>query len=193
MDSSRSLPHLTGALDWDAVQAREPAALEQVCRRWMPSVLQWCRRLGGPTVDAEAAAQDVLLCFLERIERVRHPADLSAFLFGITRRELARHRRRAWVRRWLPGVVVEPRSLARDPEAAAVDADTMQTIQAIVSELPAALAEVWVLAEVEQRPLPEVADLLAVNEGTLRTRLRSARTLVRQKATLRGLSAPESK
>lgn len=179
-------------LSWDALLAGEPAALEALCRQWMPTVLQWCRRLGGPTVDADAAAQDILLCFLQRLDRLEGPGAVSGYLFGITRRELARHRRSAWVRRWVPGVSVERVHPARSPEAEVGDARTLQAIQAILSELSAPLAEVWVLVEVEQRSVPEVVEMLGVPEGTLRTRLRRARQIVLQKAVLRGLYAPEA-
>ena len=190
---SHARPAPVDETDWRDVLARDPAALERLCRRWHPVVLQWCRRLGGPRVDAEGAAQDVMVLFLERLDRVRGAEVVSAYLFGLTRRELARHRRKAWVSRWMPGVVAEPVSPRSDPEAAAASSAMVHALREIVADLPEELASVWVLCEVEGRTMPEVVAMVGTPEGTLRTRLRKARSLVRQRAAHRGLLDEESR
>jgi len=56
-------------------------------------------RLGGPRIDAEDAAHDVFLVVFRRLPDLDDPQAFRSWLFGITRRVVAAHRRRAWVRR----------------------------------------------------------------------------------------------
>jgi RNA polymerase sigma-70 factor (ECF subfamily) len=53
-------------------------------------------------------------------------------------------------------------------------------LEAAVSELPAAAREVYVLAEIEDLPRDEVAELLGVSRAAVRVRLHRARTTLRQ-------------
>ena len=68
----------------------------------LPSVMGWCSRLGGQKVDAEDAAHDVCIVTLERLPTLRSPEAFSGWVFGITRRVLAKHRRRATWWSWMP-------------------------------------------------------------------------------------------
>jgi len=172
---------------WAEVQRRERVALDGFCRHWMPTVLQWCRRLGGPRVDAEAAAQEVFIVLLDRLERIEGPEVVRSWLFSTTRRVLAQHRRRAWFRRWLPGAPVDRASADPGPERRTSARSTLDEVQDIVSGLPPRLAEVWVLVQIESRTVPEVVEITGLPEGTLRTRLRRARQLFMAEARSRGL------
>lgn len=172
---------------WADVLRRDRFALDALCRQWMPTVLQWCRRLGGPSVDAEAAAQEVLIVMLDRLDRIDGPEVVQSWLFSATRRILSQHRRRAWFRRWLPGASVDQVASATNPERRSSAREALTEVQDIVSRLPPRLAEVWVLVQVEARTVPEVVELTGVPEGTLRTRLRRARHLVLTEARARGL------
>ena len=172
---------------WSAVLAREPQALDLLCRQWLPVVLQWCRRLGGPRVDPDQACQEVFLVLLDRLNDVHSEEALPGFLFGVTRRVLARHRRVTWQQRWVPDVVLDAFGVDRTPEMDVSTATLVAAVQEIVAELPPEVAEVWVLCEVEGRTVPEAVDLLGVVEGTLRSRLRKARQMVRAKSIRRGL------
>ena len=60
--------------------------LMEALDHWAATVLGWCTRLGGPTVNAEDAAQDVLIVLLRRGESVQQDAALGSWLFGVTRR-----------------------------------------------------------------------------------------------------------
>src|SRR5262245_16580346 len=108
----------------EAVQCGDLAAREALFSACAPIVRRWCARLGGPTVDAEDAAHDVLLIVLLRIDSLERPACFERWLFGITRRVLARHRRRAWVRRWVPGPIPEAIEHEQLPDRDAEKSDT---------------------------------------------------------------------
>lgn len=152
-----------------------PGARDALVDRWLPEVLQWCARLGGPRVDPEDAAQDVVVIVITRAESLDDPTRFRAWLFGITRRVLAAHRRRAWFRRWVPGASTAHAHGADDPHADAEADQTGRRVQALLERLPAAQREVLVLCDLEERSAIEAAELLDVPVGTVKSRLRLGR------------------
>lgn len=147
------------------------------------TVLGWCRRLGGPKVDAEDAAQDVLLTAWKRFDSLREVEAFEAWLYGITRRVLAGHRRRAWVRRWSAAVLPEAVDPGRSPREEAELSEISAEVQRILEALPAAQREVLVLSDVEERTDAEVAAILGIPSGTVKSRLRLARGRFRRLAS----------
>lgn len=139
---------------------------------FVPTVARWCARLGGPWVDPEDAAQDVLATATTRLATLRNPDDLEPWLFGITRRVLAAHRRRVWLRRWVGSVPKSAPDPGLGPHASAVRAQRARRLQGWLEALPAPQREVVVLCALEERSGPEVARLLGVPLGTIKSRLR---------------------
>ncbi len=181
-----------GVHSWDDVRQGEDHALDRLFHRWMPDVLQWCRRLGGPRVDPDQAAQEVFIVVLRRVHTVQNPGQLPSWLFSVTRRVLAQHRRRAWVRRWMPGGDSLEHQLGADPrdgpEKLVERDETIQHVQALLQQLPEELREVLVLCDMEQRTDPEAAAILGLKTGTAKSRLRRARQQFRALARAEGLA-----
>lgn len=159
-------------------RAGEPAALEVLLRACAPHALRWCRRLAGPRVDADDAAQDVLVVVFRRVDRLESAAGLPAWLFAITRRVLSDHRRRAWVTRWLPGAWRDAAS-GDDPHASAELSQVSRRLQAALERLAPAQREAFVLCDVEGHTDIEAAEIAGVPAGTMKSRLRHARAHVR--------------
>ena len=153
----------------------DSSARDQLVDAALPAVLGWCARLGGPKVDPEDAAHDVLIVMLDRLDSLRDPNSFSSWLFGITRRVLAKHRRHAWVKRWVPGFVPDP----ADPDASPFHqtrlSETSRRVQQALDQLPPAQREVLVLCDLEERTDLEVSELLGIPLGTVKSRLRLAR------------------
>ncbi len=158
---------------------------------WLPVVVRWCAHLGGPGVDAEDAAHDVFIVALRRLDRLYDEAHTAAWLFGITRRVLAQHRRRAWVRRWVPGLSIDPADKARGPAALVSVSETAARVQAVLDQLPAAERDVLVLCLVEERSDREVAEMLGVPHGTVKSRMRRARARFLEIAQRMGVNVEE--
>ena len=149
-----------------AARAGDEAAREAIFEAWLPVVLGWCARLGGPRVDAEDAAHDVFLVVIRRLEHVEQPERFAAWLFGITRRVLRQHRRHAWITRWQANWSLDEVPDAKPgAEASANSNQLCRQVWRILDELPAAQREVLVLAAIEDRPLREVAEILRVPPG----------------------------
>ncbi len=153
----------------------EPGARDKLVDAWLPVVLGWCARLGGPKVDPEDATHDVLIVMLDRLESLREPSSFSSWLFGITRRVLAKHRRQAWVKRWVPGFMPEAVDTDPSPYHQTRLSETSRRVQQALELLPPAQREVLVLCDLEERTDLEVSELLGIPLGTVKSRLRLAR------------------
>ena len=68
--------------------------LEEVYRLHARAVARWAERLGGPRVDHEEIVQEVFLIVDCRLAEFRGEAKLTTWLFRITTRVVANHRRR---------------------------------------------------------------------------------------------------
>lgn len=162
-------------------QQEAPGALDRLCDVWLPVVLGWTTRLGGPRIDPEDAAHDVFLVVFRRIGDLEKADAFKSWLFGITRRVIAAHRRRAWLRRWLPGAIPDVATPAPDPGRRAEQSEVADQVWNAIESLPEHHREVLVLCDLEERADSEVADLLRVPKGTVKSRLRRARLALRDK------------
>jgi RNA polymerase sigma-70 factor (ECF subfamily) len=169
-----------------AARTGDSAALEHLLATWLPVVLTWCKRLGGPRVDPQDAAQEILLVVVDRLDSVWSPDAFRPWLYGVTRRILDRHRRRAWVRRWV-GSPDERIPDPIDPRLGAEQSETARRVQRAVHALTDEHREVLVLCDVEGYTDEEVAELLRVPVGTVKSRLRRARASFRTEADKAGL------
>lgn len=163
------------------------AAGEAIFSRLVPLVTGWCIRLGAGGIDAEAAASDALLVILRRLDDIEAGAPVEAFAWGVTTRVVREHRRRAWWRRWVPGVAVEGVSTKDDDDPE--KRERRRLVHAVLASLSDDHREVVVLMDLEERAAPEVARLLGIPEGTVRSRLRLARQAFRVAAEGLGLDA----
>ncbi len=159
----------------DAARTGDPQALAALVRVCLPAVLGWCTRLGGPGVGADDAAQDVMIVLMKRLSAVPDRDHLRPWLYGVTRRVLADHRKRAWLRRWLPGIFVDPPDRSPDPELRCELSERARRVQDAIDAMPPAEREVFVICDVEGSTDEEAAWLLGVPVGTAKSRLRRAR------------------
>jgi len=156
-------------------------AEDALAKAWLPHVYRWCHRLGGPGFDSEDGAHEVLILMCRKLPELRDPDRFAPWLFGITRRVIANHRRRAWWRRWLPQALVEDRaSPEQGPERDLEASRDAQRVWRTLSELKSAHREVLVLCDLEERSATEAAALLDIPVGTVKGRLRAARIAFRE-------------
>ncbi|MDP2312393.1 MAG: RNA polymerase sigma factor [Pseudomonadota bacterium] len=156
---------------------------------WAPIVLRWCAHLGGPNVDPEDAAHDVLVTAMARLPSLVHPDRFDAWMFGITRRVLVSHRRSGWVRRWLPGLMGDIADPREGPGHITERHERAGRVRAALEEMPGELREVLVLCDLEERTDAAVSVLLGLPSGTVKSRLRRARVRFSELARRHGLSA----
>ena len=173
----------------ERARAGDLDAREEIFEAWLPVVLGWCARLGGPRVDPEDAAHDVFMVVIRRLHTLQRTEAFSSWLFGITRRVLRQHRRRSWVTRWLPDREIDDvPDLRLGVEAGALSKELCLQVWRVLEDLPSAQREVLVLTDIEDRTLKEVSEILGVAQGTVASRVRLARTKFERYARSRRLN-----
>ncbi len=170
-----------------AARRGDPQAMSRLIDAWLPVVLGWCNRLAGPKVDAEDAAHDVFVKVLTRLDTIRSEDHFGAWLFGVTRGVLTQHRRRAWIRKWVPGFVPDAVDNWADPFRDHERGETARRVQLALEKLPPLQREVIVLCDIEERTAAEVSVLIGASVGTVKSRLRLGRERFRLAAKAVGL------
>ncbi|MEM7159495.1 MAG: sigma-70 family RNA polymerase sigma factor [Myxococcota bacterium] len=152
-------------------QARE-SSFEQVYADHFDAVWRYLRAMGVPEDHVDDAAQDVFMVVHRRLPDFDHASPLRRWILGIARKiALKVHDRR---RRPPPrlAVVAEP-----DPEAEDLVArrDAAALVARFLETLEPGQREVFVLAQLEDMPVPEIASALGLKLNTAYSRLRLAR------------------
>ncbi len=137
----------------------------------------WCnlRRLGIPAAHLDDAVQELFIVVHRRLSEFAGRSSIKTWLAGIAWRIASEHRRCEWRKgrsEPLPDDLVAP---GRDPLGAAVHAEAVHRLDALLETLDEDKRVVYVLAEIEQMSVPEIAQALALNVNTVYSRLRAAR------------------
>ncbi|WP_437938731.1 RNA polymerase sigma factor [Sorangium sp. So ce341] len=140
------------------------------------------RRLGVVEANLPDALQEVFVVVHRRLGEFHAHAYVKQWLFVIALR-IARNYRRTLVRRRPErealAAGVDPDSLAAErsdgPFERAAQAEEIRLFYALLETLDDDKREVFVLAELEQMSVPEIADTLSLNVNTVYSRLRAAR------------------
>jgi RNA polymerase sigma-70 factor (ECF subfamily) len=133
------------------------------------------RRLGLDAGAADDAAQQVFVTASRKLEAIRQGGE-RGYLFGIAFRVASDARRATARRRERP---LEHAGDAADPTPTAEDALDQRRARAMLDaaleKLPMELRVVFVLHELEELAMNEIAALVGIPPGTVASRLRRAR------------------
>ncbi len=155
-----------------------PASFDEAYREYVQTVARWARQLGGADVDVEDVVQEVFLVVSRQLAGFRGEARFSSWLFEITRRIVANHRRR---QRWLVRGATGKEALAtlpsseRDPQGELERRQAGALVYRALDKLPEKYRTVLVLYEVEGLSTREIAELCQLNLSTLKVHLHRAR------------------
>ncbi|HVK66614.1 MAG TPA: sigma-70 family RNA polymerase sigma factor [Polyangium sp.] len=142
------------------------------------------RRLGVPDADADDAAQQVFIVLSRRLDEISAGSE-RAFLFGTAMR-VAMQVRRTMRRRGevslsgedeTPGPSLEPPDMGPDAEELLAQRRARVMLDEVLESLPLDVRAVFVLFELEEMRVPEIASLLGIPLGTAASRLRRGREL----------------
>jgi len=168
-------------------QAGDLDAFPALVRRHERKVFRLLMRMLGNREEAEDVAQEAFLSLHRHGHRFRGDSRFSTFVYRVAanaalnrRRSLGRSRARQ------QGLVVRHAagddlpSAPRGPEDAAAGSEVQSKVQEALLELPRDLHLAVVLYDIEGLSYREIADVLRVPEGTVKSRIHRARNALRE-------------
>ena len=162
-----------------AVEAA-PVALADVYREHFPFVWRMVRRLGVSDTQIEDAVQDVFIVVHRRLPDFEGRSSVRTWLAGIVRR-VVRDYRRATARK--PALAHAQSDLPVDdlstghasPEENVMKTEAVRMLHELLDGLDDDKREIFILAELEQWSIAEIAEATGVKLNTAASRLRLAR------------------
>jgi RNA polymerase sigma-70 factor (ECF subfamily) len=157
--------------------------LRSVVDAHFDTLWRFLRRLGVAEADVDDAVQEVILVLTRKLESIEIGRERS-FVMSTAFRVASDARRRARRRREVDAEqLVDLPSAAADPEASAQKQQMRELLGRVLEELSLDLRAVFVLYELEDFTMAEIAQTLQLPPGTVASRLRRAREAFETLAT----------
>lgn len=162
----------------------DPAAFEELYRAHAEMVYNLALRLSGDPEGALDLSQEVFLRIHRHLPKFRGRSSLKTWIYRVTVNHCrSRLRRRRPSTRPLAAEEERLAGLAdprRGPEERALADDAGRRLAAALAELPAKLREAVVLRDLEGLEYEEIARVLGVRIGTVRSRIARGRSRLRE-------------
>jgi RNA polymerase sigma factor (sigma-70 family) len=165
------------------VARRDEGAFEALVRRHGPMVLGVARRVVGNAADVEDIFQATFLVLVRKAASIRPRETLGNWLYGVAYRTALKVRSTAARRRAKERQMARPRA----PEEE-VGEELLRLLDKELSRLPDKYRLPVVLCDLEGRPRKQVARQFAIPEGTLSSRLATARRLLAKRLARHGFA-----
>jgi RNA polymerase sigma-70 factor (ECF subfamily) len=168
-----------------------PEAVEAAIGLLQNTVYSFSMKVCGDPQDAQDTMQEVLYRSLGRLAKIQDPQALAVWLYTVTRNRCWRMRRKS---PHAPAMMLSLDELMPNHEelerllqdgAAGPEGDLLHAEQSIllhraILRIPGILRIVLVLHDMEELTTEQVAEILDLQQGTVRTRLHRARLHVRR-------------
>jgi RNA polymerase sigma-70 factor, ECF subfamily len=188
-------PPEAGIRDQDIVELLRggalDAAFERLVDRYERKVYRLCCSLLRDPDQAADAAQESLVRVWKALAKYDQRASLSTWIYTITRNRCltAIERRRSLDSLSDPAVEQEAEAAqAVGPEAGD---DHLTVLRELIEVLPERFRRVLTLFYYEERSVTEVAQMLGLPEGTVKTNLHRARAALGERLRVLGLADPQ--
>ena len=176
-----------------AVQSGDQAAMERLLMRAQEAAYRFSLLVCGGADDADDAMQEALLKTYRYAARIREPKAFRAWLYRTVKNACLIGRRRRVdepahllsLSDTMPGEEGQGRGIdavdpGKGPEDAAINTRLRARLGRALKALPPAYRLVIFLREVEGLTTREVARVVGISEGNVKTRLHRARLMLRQ-------------
>jgi RNA polymerase sigma-70 factor (ECF subfamily) len=137
-------------------------------------------RYGVPDADMMDVTQKVFLTAFLKLPEFEGRSRLSTWLWGIARRVASGYRKSSMVQNEVP---TDPEELDVAVESQSrIESPRQRAVERILAKMPEPQRVVFLLFEVDEMEGPDIAALLNIPLGTVRSRLRYAREVFRREA-----------
>ena len=178
----KPLRHQTDEQLMAQAAAGSDTAFEELYRRYARRLKGFFfMQLGGNEEVAADATHDVFLRAYEARSRYREGSNVGTWLFTIAYNICKNHyRSNAYEAELLASLDAEPISdqqIEVEMDAAQLD----EALERVLSELPAPLHQLFSLHYQEELTIPQVAEIVGIPEGTVKSRLHKTMNIIRKK------------
>jgi len=184
----------------DLLRRNTPEAVEEAIGLLQNTVYSFSMKVCGHPEDAEDTMQEVLSRSLGHLAKIQTPQQMAVWLYTVTRNRCWRMRRKPVHAPAnmlsLDGLMPDDEELGRlledaaaGPEDNLLAAEQQQLLHKAILRIPAPLRIVLVLHDMEELTTEQVAQILSLQQGTVRIRLHRACLSVRKQMSelLRGI------
>jgi RNA polymerase sigma-70 factor (ECF subfamily) len=168
-----------------------PEAVEEAIGLLQNTVYSFSMKICGHPEDAEDTMQEVLFRSLGHLAKIENPQALAVWLYTVTRNRCWRMRRKP---SHAPASVLSLDELmptddelglllqdaGKSPETNLLNSEQHHLLHQAILRIPAPLRIVLVLHDMEELTTEQVAQILDLQQGTVRIRLHRARLSVRK-------------
>lgn len=159
--------------------ADAPLTFSAVFDELAPFVLRVLRHLGISEADLQDQSQEVFVAVFRGLEGFAGRSSLQTWVYGICLRVASNHRRRAHVRRERPcSEPPEQVAAGLHPHESLERQQDRRVLSALLDSLDPDKREVFVLYELEELPMKQVAEVCGCPLQTAYSRLHAARRLL---------------
>jgi RNA polymerase sigma-70 factor (ECF subfamily) len=175
--------------------AGEPGAFDHFVETYRPKIFQYTYMMCGHREDAEEVAQETLLKVFEKLDQLREPERMKAWVFRIARNACFMKRRKSTyapaqelsLDELMPAFrqdgeqrKMEIADWSALPDDQAINSQLGRMLRRSIEELPDIYRSVILLRDMEELSTQETAEVLDITEDTVKTRLHRARLAVRK-------------
>ena len=175
--------------------AGEPGAFDRFVETFRPKIFQYTYLMCGHREDAEEVAQETLLKVFEKLDQLREPQHMKAWVFRIARNACYMKRRKSAyaptqelsLDELMPAFRQEGNERKLEiadwsslPDDQAINSQFKKLLRRSIEELPEIYRSVVLLRDMEELSTLETAEVLDITGDTVKTRLHRARLAIRQ-------------
>lgn len=168
--------------DFDVVQrvrTGDAPLYELIMRRYNRRLFRIARSVVQDEALAQDVVQDAYILAYEHLDQFRGPTGFGAWLIQITLREAQRTRRKESNLVSVDNLDAVAGDTRDDPEPASIDLEAAHLLEQALDKLPRDFRVVFVMRELEELSVNDVAAALEIKPATVKTRLFRARALLR--------------
>ena len=161
------------------VSAQELPSFDAVYQQYFAFVWSSALRLGASTAALDDVVQEIFVVIHQKLNTLREPSSLRSWIYGIVRRTVSDQRRLQETRTRAAGALAVHVELEQGTPRTPLDlkmrSDQVKLLFSVLEEMPWPKREVFMLAELEEWTVPEIAEALDMPINTAYSRLRAAR------------------
>jgi RNA polymerase sigma-70 factor (ECF subfamily) len=184
LQEARNLETLSDAELVVRVRQGETPLFELIMRRFNRRLFRIARGILGNDADAEDAVQDAYVSAFYKLHQFRGPDGFATWLCRIATNEARMRRRRSHSRVMLDAGSAQmdelPAPQRSNPLNGVHELQLRQLLERAIDALPDTYRETFVLREVEEMPVADVAQCLDIEQGAVKTRVHRARRLLQK-------------